>query len=209
MTALTILALGNVRPDDVAALGARFAPLEQIDLPVPPRDAMALHRAAINRAIDAAASNWILILREREVTDDSLADEILAVAAEENAKAWGYRIRVVPLYAGRPLRLGSANSGEVRLFHKRHYLRFANKGEWDEINVQGTVVRAQGPLHAITFDSPMAHRGWLERTAVPHSALRRVLLFLHDAVAARAFDTNTLHYLWIEAGFDQGRSRGA
>jgi hypothetical protein len=47
------------------------------------------------------------------------------------------------------------------------------------------------------------HRQYLEKNAVPHSLLRRVLLFAHDAVVTRAADANTLRYLWIESGFDK------
>ena len=46
------------------------------------------------------------------------------------------------------------------------------------------------------------HRQYLEKNAVPHSTLRRALLFAHDVVVTRARDANTLRYLWIEAGFD-------
>lgn len=101
------------------------------------------------------------------------------------------------------MRIGR-QEGEVRLLHKRHYMRFASKGEWEEITVQGTVVRLANPLRTVTFPSVEDHRAWLEKNAVPHSTLRRVLLFLRDAIGTRAHDANTLRYLWIEAGFDSG-----
>jgi len=82
-------------------------------------------------------------------------------------------------------------------------MRYANKGEWTQITIQGTVVRMQHALRAPTFASPDEHRTWLEKTGVPHSLLRRLLLFAHHAVVTRAHDGNTLRYLWIEAGFDQ------
>jgi hypothetical protein len=93
----------------------------------------------------------------------------------------------------------------VRLFHRRYYLRHANKEEWREIQIQGTVVRLHEPLRSVSFATAAEHRQYLERTAVPHSALRRALLFAHDAVVTRARDSNTLRYLWIEAGFDSGK----
>ena len=71
-----------------------------------------------------------------------------------------------------------------------------------DLSVQGTVVRLRNPLYGRTFDSPEEHRAYLGQHAVPHSALRRVLVFLGQA---RTFDANTLRSLWIEAGFDQGR----
>ena len=49
-----------------------------------------------------------------------------------------------------------------------------------------------------------AHREYLEKNGVPHSLLRRLLLFVHHVVVTRAHDANTLRYLWIEAGYDQG-----
>ena len=70
--------------------------------------------------------------------------------------------------------------------------------------MQGTVVRLKNALCAISFDSPSVHREQLAKSGVPHSGLRHVLLFIRYAVGARTFDANTLRYLWIEAGFDQG-----
>jgi hypothetical protein len=145
----------------------------------------------LNRAIDAASSDWVLVLREREFVDAALAEEIARVMAA--ADAWGFRIRVVPMYAGKPLRVGG-DAGELRLFHRRHLIR---RGDFA---VQGTVIRLQHPLMARTFDSAEEHRAYLEKSGVPHSSLRRALLFLRNA---RTFDRNTLRYLWIEAGFDQ------
>ena len=95
--------------------------------------------------------------------------------------------------------LGS-DAGELRLFHRRHLLR---RGE---LGVQGTVVRLRSPLQARTFDSAAEHREYLAKHAVPHSSLRRMLLFLRNA---RTFDANTLRYLWIEAGFDHGGERAS
>ena len=130
-------------------------------------------------------------MREREFVDAGLAAEIARVMTA--ADAWGFRIRVSPMYAGKPLRLGG-DAGELRLFHRRHLIR---RGDFV---VQGTVIRLQHPLMALTFESADEHRAYLEKTGVPHSALRRALLFLRNA---RTFDRNTLRYLWIEAAFDK------
>jgi hypothetical protein len=97
--------------------------------------------------------------------------------------------------------MGDRN-GEVRLFHRRYYLRFANKGEWEEIMVQGSVVRLSNPLRSMTFASPEEHRAYLAKNAAPHSALRHGLLFLSYVMSIRTLDANTLRYLWIEAGYD-------
>jgi hypothetical protein len=191
MNELSIVSLGHVHTDAIEPLTPHFKRIEQLVPDLPSRVALSEKRAELNRAIDAASSDWVLILREREFIDAGLAEEIAASIAA--ADAWGFRIRVVPLYAGKPLRLGG-DAGELRLFHRRHLLR---RGDFA---VQGTVVRLQHPLLARTFDSSVEHRAYLEKRAVPHSSLRRMLLFLRNA---RTFDANTLRYLWIEAGFDQ------
>jgi hypothetical protein len=72
------------------------------------------------------------------------------------------------------------------------------------MGVQGTVVRLEEALTATTFASVDEHRHYLSKTAVPHSTLRRTLIFLRNALLTRATDANTLRYLWIEAGFDHG-----
>lgn len=191
---LSVVTLGHVHVEDLTALTPHFVKVEQLVLDVAPREELVKHRAELNRAIDAASGDWILIVREREVVDDALAAEI--AAATLAGKARGFRIRSVPFYAGKPLRLGA--SAELRLLHRRYYMRFAK-----EMQVQGTVVRLEQPLRSQSFASADEHRAWLEKNAVPHSLLRRALLFAHDAVATRARDVNTLRYLWIEAGFDK------
>lgn len=207
MNELSIVCLGHIHTEAIEPLTPHFSRIEQLVTDLPPRSVLADKRAELNRAIDAASSDWVLILREREFVDSALASEIAAElsgaprspaagAAEDGGpplKAWGFRVRVVPLYAGRPLRIAK-DAGEVRLFHRRHLLR---RGD---VSVQGTVIRLREPLGALTFESSEEHRAYLERRGVPHSSLRRFLVFLRNA---RTFDRNTLRYLWIEAGFDQ------
>jgi hypothetical protein len=195
---LSVIALGEVHAEDIVPLTAEFSRIEQLVLDIPPRDALSLHRAEFNRAVDAATADWVLILREREVVDEATAREI---AAATSTAARGFRIRSVPWYAGRPLRIGEPQ-WEMRLFHRRYYLRFANKGQWDELLVQGSVVRLEHPLRSVTFASSEEHRAHLAAKAVPHSALRRSILFLAYALGARVHDANTLRYLWTEAGYD-------
>ncbi len=191
MSELSVIALGHIHTESIEPLTRHLTHLEQVMTNLPSRAHLTDVRAELNRAIDAAAHDWILILREREFVDVNLAGEI--AASIKTADAWGFRIRVVPLYAGKPLRLG-IDAGELRLFHRRHLLR---RGE---LGVQGTVVRLRNALQARTFDSPAEHRAYLEKHAVPHSSLRRTLLFLRRA---RTLDANTLRYLWIDAGFDK------
>lgn len=190
---LSVISLGHVHTEAFEPLTQYLTRLEQVVTNLPARALLSESRAEINRAIDAAANDWILIIREREMIDIALAAEI---ARSLDGKAWGYRVRTLPLYAGRPLRIGDA--GELRLFHRRHLLR---RGE---IAVEGAVVRMQNTLHTITFASYDEHRAYLEKNAVPHSALRRLLLFVRNV---RSFDANTLRYIWIEAGFDHVEGR--
>lgn len=192
MSELSIVTLGHVHAADYEPLTQHLTRIEQLVVDLPPRVPFADKRAELNRAVDAASCDWILILREREQIDAALAAEI--AAAMSAAKAWGFRMRVQPLYDGRPLRLGDA-AGEIRLFHRRHLIR---RGD---VAVQGSVVRLENPLRAVTFESVAAHLEYLSRTAVPHSSLRRALLFLRNA---RTLDRNTLRYVWIEAGYDHG-----
>jgi hypothetical protein len=192
---LSVITLGHVHAEDLTALTPHFTRLEQLVLDIAPRDPLATHRAELNRAVDAASDDWILIVREREKIDDALAKEI--AAAMSAAKAWGFRIRSIPMYAGKPLRIGS-DDGELRLFHRRHLLRHG------DVAVQGTVIRFVNVLRSITFDSVEHHREYLSKNAVPHSSLRRALLFIRYAIGAKTLDANTLRHLWIEAGFDHG-----
>jgi hypothetical protein len=199
---LSVIALGDIHAEDLQPLTTKFEHIEQLVLDIPPRDPLSKHRAEFNRAVDAATADWMLVIREREMVDEALAQELFDAASA--AKARGFRIRAVPYYAGQPLRV-SRDDGEVRLFHRRNYMRYANKGEWDEITVQGSVVRLANAFRSVTFATADEHRAHLASKAAPHSMVRRVLLFASYAIATRARDANTLRYLWIEAGFDAPR----
>jgi hypothetical protein len=192
---LSIVTLGHVHEQDIAALTPHFTRIEQLVLDVPPHEPLAKHRAEFNRAVDASTNDWLLIMREPETVDETLAAEISSAITASNA--WGFRIRTLPLYAGKPLRL-RLDEGEIRLFHRRHYLR-----REEETSIQGTVVRVHHPFQAVTFASADAHREYLARTATPRATARRALVFLRDAIATRATDANTLRYIWTEAGFDK------
>lgn len=200
---LAVITIGHVHSGDLTPLTPFFSRIEQLVLDIPPQDAIAKHRAEFNRAVDAATPDWVLLIREREAIDEALASEIAAAATA--GKARGFRIRATVLYRGRPLLL-EGESSEVRLFHRRYYLRYANKGAWDEIAVQGTVVRLSNELRSTTFATDEEHEAHLAKIAAKHSGLRRVLLFLRYALAAKKRDGNTLRYLWVEAGYDVPRA---
>jgi hypothetical protein len=118
---LGVITLGHVHAEELTALTPHLQHLEQLILDVPFDDPLSKHRAELNRAVDAASDDWLLIIREREVVDEAIAREI--TDAMRAQAAWGFRIRSVPMYAGKPLRIG-VNEGELRLFHRRHELRF-------------------------------------------------------------------------------------
>jgi hypothetical protein len=202
MSGLTIIALGAIHGDDVRPLANRFAPLEQIDLSLPPRAALEEHKGELNRAIAAAANEWVLILRQREFVDPELAEEIYR-ATVEPTKAWAYRLRSIAFYNGAPLRIGQKDDGEIRLFHRRHYVRFEAKKEATAMRVQGTVIRLDAPLRSMTFETAQEHLLELERTAVPRSFFRRLGVFAHALVTTRTLDANTIRYLWIEAAYGE------
>jgi hypothetical protein len=199
VTGLSIIALGHVHAEHVMALSTEFGPIEILALDIAPRDPISAHRAEFHRAVDAARHDWILIVRQWENVDPPLVKELAEVILAGQAR--GFRIRSVPHYAGKPLRIGSPDAGEVRLFHRRNFLRFAHKGEWQEVTVQGSVVRLNEPLRSVTFATAEEHREYLAKTGVKRSGVRRLLLFLHHLAATRTLDRTTLRYLWIEAGF--------
>jgi len=117
---LGVITLGHVHAEELSALTPHLQHLEQLVLDVPFDDPLSKHRAELNRAVDAATDDWLLIVREREVVDDAVAREIADAMRAQTA--WGFRIRSIPMYAGQPLKIG-VTDGELRLFHRRHLLR--------------------------------------------------------------------------------------
>jgi hypothetical protein len=196
---VSIITLGHVHSDDLVPLTHHFTHLEQLVLDVRGDADVAHHRAEFNRAVDAGTAEWILIVREHEKIDEPLAKEIAEACAA--AKARGFRIRAVPFYAGAPLLLDEKKGGEVRLFHKRNYIRYANKGEWDEISIQGTIVRLQNEFRSVTFATPEEHREHLKGIAASRGRIQQLATFASYVISAGTLDRNTLRYLWIEAGF--------
>lgn len=196
--ALAVVTLGHVHGEDLEPLAHVCSALEQLVLDVAPRDPLAAHRAEFNRAVDAASHDWILIVRERERVDEALAGEIATAVA--SGKARGFRIRSVPFYCGRPLQMGDGG-GDVRLFHRRYYLRYATKGEWQQLAIQGTVVRLDAPLRAISFATAEEHRAQLDAHGARRPFVVRLLQFIRFWAGIRTLDGTTLRYLWIEAGW--------
>ncbi len=200
--ALSIVAMGRVDSDSIETLLKFFPLVEQVDSALPADAALHAHAGAGNRAIDSCAHDWILMLREREHVSPALAAE-LSGAASEPPQAWGFRIVSQLIYRGRPLRLSRA-TGEVRFFHRRHS-RFDLRTEGREIRVQGPVIRLRSALEIRTFASAADHLEELQRGGIPHSLVRRLLIFTHNAIVTGGIwrSANTLGYLWIEAGYDK------
>lgn len=197
---LSVLALGRIETGSIENLLQFFPHLEQVDSALPPDVALHAHAGAGNRAIDSCSHDWILILRERELVTTALAGE-LAAAVSDSPKAWGFRLVSELFYCGRPLRLGRA-AGEVRFFHRRHS-RFDLRTEGREIRVQGTVIRIRSVLERRTFASTADHLRELQRGGIPHSLVRRLLIFGRNSIATGSISATALRYLWIEAGFDK------
>ena len=201
---VTVFTLGALTPRSIEHLGAHFVPVEVLPLELPRDASLAASQPVLRAAVNRAAHDWILILREGETVTPAAAAGMRA-AVPDPPTAWGFRLKIQPSCGGKPLRLDSLQSGEIRFFHRRH-ARFDLRGRGAEMNVEGTVLRLPEPIERAMFASDEAHRAWLARTGVPHSMLRRALLFARRAVAARALrSAPTLRYLWDEAGWDLSR----
>lgn len=199
---ITVFTLGEIRGDAVSALYPRFDGVEVLALDLPADASLAAAQPTLRAEVNRAANDWILLLRDGERATAAAAAE-MGASITVPPNAWGFRMRTVPTCGGAPLRLDPGPSGEIRFFHRRH-ARFDLRGR-GEMNVEGTVLRLRAPLERELFPSHQAHRAWLAAHAVPHSGLRRTLLFAKRALAARAWRSGaTARWLWDEAGWDRG-----
>jgi hypothetical protein len=201
---VTVFTLGEIGGRAVESLAAPFDGVEVLALDLPPDASLAASQPALRAAVNRAANDWVLLLREGETVTPAAAAEMSA-SVTDPPNAWGFRLRIQPSCGGRPLRLDTELSGEIRFFHRRH-ARFDLRGRGGEMNVEGTVLRLREPIERVLFASDEVHRAWLAAHGVPHSGLRRTLLFARRASAARALfgSRATLRYLWDEAGWDRG-----
>lgn len=202
--AITVLGFGRVTTDNTEHLVRRVGAIEQIDLRLERDAPIAAHVAEINRAIDAASCDWVVLVREHETVGEALAAEI-AESIVSATRAWGFRLRTRPLYRGAPLDLEPAGEGELRLLHRRH-ARFLPGGE---PKVQGTVIRTREPLDASTFTSEDEHRLWLAERGTRRGMVARAMVFAIDAVRCGPFraGSNGLHYLWVNAAWRRPSDR--
>ncbi|MBI2214045.1 MAG: hypothetical protein HYU52_10395 [Acidobacteria bacterium] len=202
--AITLLALGPVTTDCTEHLVRQVGAIEQIDLRLEHDAPLAAHVAEINRAIDAATCDWILLVRAHETVGEALAAEI-AMSAGPSPRAWGYRIRTQPTYRGKPLTLEPLGDGELRLLHRRH-VRFLAGGD---PKVQGTVIRTREPLEASSFASSAEHASWLAERGTRRGFLGRLGVFAVDALRCGPLraQANGLVYLWVNSGWKRDTSR--
>ncbi len=205
---ISVIAIGPVLADATAELVRRFSTIEQIDLDLPRDAALAATAAELNRAMDGAACDWLLILRSHERVVHELADEIGACIGP-NPRAWAYRIRSETIYCGSPLALGDAGEGEIRLLHRRH-ARF-NREAPGGMKAQGTVIRINQPLVSVTFSSVEEHSAWLAERGRQRSTSARIARFLGSAFASGILRirTNEARYLWTDAGWERGAGQAS
>jgi hypothetical protein len=196
---LTLIALGAGSAESAAALEARFAATRTVELPFPAHARLESAASDLNRAIDEAAADWVLVLRAGEIVTPALAEEL--GAAVERQRAWGFRLRAETHCCGSILR-DRDEEGDVRLFHTRH-ARFTPGGR--DPKVQGSVVRLCSPLVVRRFATTAEHQAFLSENGVPHSTLRRILIFMHRLFAERLLfrGANAVRHAWMEAGFDR------
>lgn len=204
---ITVFVLGAMEGGAADALDAHFE-VEQRSSALGPDAALGSQQSTLRAEVNLAGSDWILLLREGERVSGELAREIESVTADP-PRAWGFRLRTVTTYGGKPLRMDQVSASEIRLYHRRH-ARFDLRDRRKEMNVEGAVVRLASPLLRAGWSDSAEHRAFLRENAVPHSFVRRALLFLNDVVRHRAlFSAPTLRYLWIEAGWDRAGPTGA
>jgi hypothetical protein len=201
--AISVFALGRVTPEDASALAGRFPKIELLAVDLPADADLSAQQAQLRAVVNSASHDWILVMRGGESADSALTDE-MAGALTPPARAWGFRLRVVPTCGGAPLLLPLAHGGEIRLFHRRH-VRFDVRNQTGEMNVEGAVVRLLAPLRMEAFASEQEHREWLSAHGVPHSLPRRIVIFARNAIVSGALwrSRTTLRYLWTEAGWDR------
>ncbi|HVT02553.1 MAG TPA: hypothetical protein VHL58_04150 [Thermoanaerobaculia bacterium] len=197
---LSILASGTAQASQFAALLPLFRSVEQIT--VEGHGLLTLHGSRLNHYVDGAAADWILLLEERETVSPELARNI-GTAVTPSPMAWGYRIRKVITYEGRPLNVAPADVGDVRLFHRRH-ARFDVRSSSASLKMQGTVIRLAGNLIQPTFESRSAHEDFLRSHGKARLVPARVGVFLLQLLKTGALwkGSASRRYLWVESGWE-------
>lgn len=199
-SAISVLTAGQLSQAQLQIFSSHFSDLEEI------RFADSNSPREKNTLLVKARHDWVLLLQSGESIESDLAGEIAATVAAQT-DAWAFRLPCQDYYAGQRLPL-ERDRGEIRLIHRRH-CRFDERNPDGELRVEGPVIRLRQPIRVEKYASSAEHLAFLQRSAVPHSLARRVLLFalrvLRMGIHLR--NVTTLRYLWIDAGFDRGGSK--
>ncbi|HUF17100.1 MAG TPA: hypothetical protein VMS12_03545 [Thermoanaerobaculia bacterium] len=199
---LTLLTLGQCDPRDWQPLEARFR-LDHIAGQEADRGvALDENAAVINDAVDRAPA-WLLIRRPGEHVSSDLTDEIARIAVDPPAVS-ACRIVVLETWAGKPLwRRNRRGGGEIRLLHTKRGRFVRKEGRW-AMQIRGTVARAGRELTRVLWSSEEEHRRHLEAVGVPHSTLRRFLVFAGALWRERRrLTTTAVRAIWLDAGWDR------
>lgn len=209
--ALTVILLGEAGRTDLTALEAQLD-VETVEAPVAPDAALQESRLILNPLVDEARADWIFFVRSGERVSVALASEIVAAIAAPS-RAWGFRVPVRAVYAGRPLQrqLGDT-AGEIRLFHRRH-ARLVEDPGGREMKVQGSVVRLRAELERVLYESVAEHLAALmESGRPPRRLVAHLIRFLPRLLRGGAPSRASIAYEWLESKYDDrvttSRTRG-
>jgi hypothetical protein len=196
-----MLTLGQCDPSDWRQLEERFRLDHIAGHEADPAAGLDENAAVINDAIDRASA-WLLILRPGEHVSPELTEEIARIVVDPPSVS-ACRIVVMELSGGRPLwRRNRREGGEIRLLHTKRGRFVKKEGRW-VMQIRGTVVRAGKELTRVVWSSEEEHRRHLEAVGVPHSTLRRVLVFAGALWRERRRLTRTaVRAIWLDAGWD-------
>lgn len=199
---LTLLTLGECDPSHWLTLEERFRLDHVAGQEADPGAGLDENARVINDASDRAPA-WLLILRPGEHVSSDLTDEIARIAVDPPAVS-ACRIVVLETWDGKPLwRRNRRGGGEIRLFHTKRGRFVKKEGRW-AMQVRGTVVRAGRELTRVLWSSEEEHRRHLEAVGVPHSALRRLLVFAGALWRERRRLTATaVRAIWLDSGWDR------
>jgi hypothetical protein len=165
---------------------------------------MTLEPSSLNPLVDAAVSNWILIVRTGERVGTDLALEIVR-GAREDPRAWGYRIGRRLVYRGETLTLGRREPGDIRLFNRRK-ARMQPNGR---MKVYGPVVRLASMFDLVVHESESDHEAALVHAGRQKASLvRHLAVFVASMVrwAPGSLTWPARRYLWIEAGWREKKA---
>jgi hypothetical protein len=187
---LTLLLLGEVPDTALQPLGKAGVDASIVPTPAPASLTLATSGRELNRFIDDATSDWVMVVRSHEAVESELAVEI--VEAIRSDRAWGYRLSVDDYYCGALLARGRS-AGEIRLFPGAR-----------EMLVQGTVVRLRNSLRRENFATRAEHAAFLSARFPRHSFLGRGVGFVSSIFRRGAIfrGWTAIGHAWVESAFN-------